>query len=171
MDDEYFDDKIAAVGQDGVNSQFSDSDLEEDCRSHPEKSIEGATDSEEEEMKELVEAAEKILAETSEFDTEEIVPQKNECGSDLTDVSPGVTLTTLTSLNEDEELHTRTFNMSSLPRKLDMKVPEEVNFEWLCSCVPLMTLKNEMKPLVAEAVKTLQQTLDQGDSAEEYKVS
>ncbi|XP_076073752.1 tyrosine-protein phosphatase non-receptor type 13-like isoform X3 [Mytilus galloprovincialis] len=133
------------------------------------KVIEDTTDSEEEEMNELVMAAEKLLADTSEFDTEEIVPHRNEVQSDLNDGSLEGTLTSLTSLNENEELHTRTFNMSSLPRKLDMKVPEEVNFEWLCSCVPLMTLKNEMKSTAEEEAKKFQQKVDQGDPAEEYK--
>lgn len=131
--------------------------------------IEDATDSEEEEMNELVMAAEKLLADTSEFDTEEIVPQRNEVQSDLNDGSLEGTLTSLTSLNENEDLHTRTFNMSSLPRKLDVKVPDEVNFEWLCSCVPLMTMKNEMKSSAEELAKKFQQKVDQGDPAEEYK--
>ena len=169
MDDEYFSNESestpSGVKVEGQDHSVSDDEDEEDQYIEV---IEGA-DSEEEEMNELVLAAERLLADTSEFDTEEIVPHKNNLQIDENDEALGGTLTSLTSLNDNEELHTRTFNMSSLPRKLDMKVPEEVNFEWLCSCVPLMSLKNEMKSSVSEVAKIFQHKLEQGDPGEEYK--
>lgn len=169
MDDEYFSNESESTpsGDKGEGQDYSVSDAEDEEDQYIEV-IEG--DSEEEEMNELVLAAERLLADTSEFDTEEIVPHKNNLQSDETDEALGGTLTSLASLNDNEELHTRTFNMSSLPRKLDMKVPEEVNFEWLCSCVPLMSMKNEMKSSVSEVAKIFQHKLEQGDPGEEYKV-
>ena len=169
MDDEYDGIKKVSspvkVRHEGQGHNDSDAD-DEDQGSQYIEVIEGATDSEEEEMNELVLAAQKLLADTSEPDTEEIVPYKNNSNEEAL----GGTLTSLTSLTDNEEMHTRTFNMSSLPRKLDMKVPEEVNFEWLCSCVPLMTVKTEMKPLVSEVAMKFQHKIKQGDPGEEYKV-
>lgn len=173
MDDDYYEnEKVSTtygVKVEGQGHSKLSEDEERDENDQYIEVLEGATDSEEEEMNELVLAAERLLADTSELDTEEIVPQKTNFQSDTNDEAFGGTLTSLTSLTDTDELHTKTFNMSSLPRKLDMKVPEEVNFEWLCSCVPLMSLKAEMKPVVAEVVKQFQIKLEQGDPGEEYK--